>query len=495
MARLGRPAEDQVGFMPRDMIHAIPTRMTTLIDHLPVPIVFIGAHGNGVFVNPPARTLLGLPAEENRSAAVASALARLDNGDGAVARRARLTTDPTISLMFEIGAGIKRRYQVETRWIDQEDLTGRIWLFRDITSERAFQAKLTDIAGLLELTVENVNEGVLLIDEYGRVSLWNHGFVECFDFPDHLVEHGTDYLNLMRFLAERGDFGPGSPEAKVAEIAASFHAGTAMDREVTRSDGRILFTRRNAIEGGRFLVTVRDVTEERLAARFREELIATVSHELRTPLTAIAGSLALLKAGLAGAVSEQAAGLIEVAHRNADRLTLLINDLLDMDKLSDGKLEFHFAETDLRQLIAEIAERNTPYAQTFGVAIELDLPDDIVMAEVDADRLGQVMNNLLSNASKFSPRGSVITVRLAVQADSVRIAVIDRGRGMSPEFRRRLFTLFAQEDRSAEGGQAGTGLGLAISKSIVDEHRGTIAVDTELGRGTTFEIDLPRRRR
>jgi signal transduction histidine kinase len=114
-----------------------------------------------------------------------------------------------------------------------------------------------------------------------------------------------------------------------------------------------------------------------------------------------------------------------------------------------------------------------------------------LVATIDADRIGQVMTNLLSNAAKFSPSGSVITVKLAMQDGQARISVIDQGPGMSAEFRKRIFRRFAQEAGSSHRGQAGTGLGLAISKNIVEHHGGTIMLDPDTAQGATFHIQLP----
>jgi len=132
-----------------------------------------------------------------------------------------------------------------------------------------------------------------------------------------------------------------------------------------------------------------------------------------------------------------------------------------------------------------------PYSEGLGVAIELEMPEEPVVAEVDRGRLMQVMSNLLSNAAKFSPAGSRVRVRLQASGTGLRISVIDKGHGMSAEFCRRLFTRFAQEKRGGENAKPGTGLGLAICKSIVERHHGRILVDTQESVGTIFHVDLP----
>ena len=469
-------------------------RVTALIGHLPVPIIFVDARGMDVVLNDRAYALLGITPQDAHPVQVSEALNRLIDGDGYEARRRAMAPEARTSLMFEITAGLQRRHQVETRWINEGDLQGRIWLFRDITAEKAFQTRLTELTSLLELTIENINEAVMLVDADRRILLWNHGCIDLFDLPDTMVDRGADFMNIVRLLTERGDLGPGSLNEIVAESERRIALYGFRGREINRPDGRVIDLRYTPIAGGHFLLTARDITDERQAARFKDELIATVSHELRTPLTAINGSLGLLSGGLAGELSDQAATLIEVAHRNSVRLGRLINDLLDMDKLSSGKLEFRFAETDVGALLAEVVEQNMPYALNFGVGIKLIVPDAQIWAEIDPDRIGQVITNLLSNAAKFSPAGNDVRLRLLDRPDGVRISVSDNGRGMSPEFQRRIFTRFAQEDRSSERGQAGTGLGLAISKSIIDYHGGRISVESIAGEGTRFDVTLPRRR-
>lgn len=347
---------------------------------------------------------------------------------------------------------------------------------------------------LLQLTVENVTEGVALVDGKLGLILWNEAFVDMFGYsPDQVVEGGNAGA-LMRITAERGELGPGDPDAIVAALAASIQTTEARRLEVARNDGRILDVWRKSIAGGRFILTARDVTDERHIARLKDELVSTVSHELRTPLTAISGSLGLMASGAAGELPPKAAKLVEIAHKNSHRLARLVNDLLDLDKLQSGSAEFQFADTDLGGLLNEAAEQNMPFAERFNVSLKVELPSEAVVASVDADRVQQVITNLVSNACKFSPQGGEVCLRLTSNGETARISVIDQGPGISPEFRQRLFNRFAQEDASNERGQPGTGLGLAISKSIVEYHGGDLELDPDTTSGSTFHVDLPLKR-
>jgi signal transduction histidine kinase len=356
-------------------------------------------------------------------------------------------------------------------------------------SKQGEESEADPEAGLAFLALlDQLDEGVLLIDRSDRIRLWNRAYADMLDLPIALFAEGAPVLPLIRLLADRGDYGPGDPAKLVDAIAANVRARLSAEGERQMANGTIIAAHWIALDNGYFLFRLRDVTSERNASRFKDEMISTVSHELRTPLTVISGALGLLRSRGGG---DEAAELIEVAYRNSERLGLLVNDLLDIDKLQSGSASFRFAPEDMRELIAASVEQNRRYADGLGVAIDLELPDEPVTAEVDRGRLLQVMSNLISNAAKFSGAGSRARVRLTRPTDAVRISVIDKGRGMSEEFRRRLFTRFAQENRATEHGQIGTGLGLAICKGIVDGHGGQIIVDTQEGVGTIFHVDLP----
>lgn len=351
--------------------------------------------------------------------------------------------------------------------------------------------KLDDERQLLKLTVENVSGGVAVVDRDLRLMLWNQAFVDLFDYAPDSVTGGRDARELIRLTAQRGELGPGDPDQIVAGFVESIRTSDSRRLEIQRRDGRILDIRRESIRGGRFIMTARDVTQERQISRLKDELVSTVSHELRTPLTAISGALGLMAGGAAGELPDRAKQLVAIGSKNAERLIHLVNDLLDMDKLQSGKLVFHFDERELGLLLTEAIEQIGPYAERFGVKLEFDRPAEAVVAKVDGNRLCQVMANLLSNACKFSPSGGTVHVSLDRAGDVARISVADEGPGISPEFRARLFKRFEQEDGAHQHGHAGTGLGLAISKAIVEAHGGSIALDSAAETGATFIVELP----
>jgi PAS domain S-box-containing protein len=235
----------------------------------------------------------------------------------------------------------------------------------------------------------------------------------------------------------------------------------------------------------------RDITEQKKNAQLKNEFISTVSHELRTPLTSIRGSLGLIAAGVAGELPPKAANLVNIAHNNSERLVLLINDILDMEKIESGVISFKIKQMPVRPVLEQAIAASTNYMAESRIRIVL--VDDAPRAEanIDPDRLHQVMANLLSNAIKFSDHGGTVMVKLQRRdGDMLRISVIDQGAGIPEAFRGRIFGKFEQADASSTRKKGGTGLGLSIVKAIVEKLGGAVSFETEEGKGTSFHVDL-----
>ena len=231
-------------------------------------------------------------------------------------------------------------------------------------------------------------------------------------------------------------------------------------------------------------------TDLQSVVELQEQLVSSVSHELRTPITSILGSLALVRSGAAGVLSEKLAPLIDVAVRNAERLKRLVNDLLDLDKLATGRMDMTLGQTDLGDVLQTVVEENGPFAEMAHVALALDAAP--IRLTTDGERLIQAVTNLVSNAVKFAPAGSTVRIATDIAGDVARIRVSDEGPGVPEEFRPRLFDRFSQAKhvRSVTN-LPGTGLGLAIAKGIVEQLGGTISLDESVAKGATFEIALP----
>lgn len=243
----------------------------------------------------------------------------------------------------------------------------------------------------------------------------------------------------------------------------------------------------------RFIAVVRDISQRKAVEQARSAFVATVSHELRAPMTSIKGSMKLVASGATGPIPEKPAKMIALALRNVDRLLILINDLLDLEKLDNTETEIRRDPVDLAELAYDAIAHNMGYAQECGITFAPlpGMPRSLRVAG-DRDRLMQVLTNLMSNAAKFSEPGGVVHIGVEDRGEVARIAVIDQGIGIPEEAQARLFDRFAQADTVEHKKRKGTGLGLSIVKTIVERHGGRVDFKSVSGEGTTFLIDLPK---
>ncbi|HEY0961281.1 MAG TPA: ATP-binding protein [Pseudomonadales bacterium] len=244
-------------------------------------------------------------------------------------------------------------------------------------------------------------------------------------------------------------------------------------------------------ESPRFVAIVRDITQRKRIEQMKSEFVSTVSHELRTPLTSISGALGLVAGGALGDVPAPALDMIHIAYNNSRRLTHLINDLLDIEKIAAGKVVFDMQVQPLMPLVDQAVEATRTYGSENKVTLRVVQSVTGVDVRVDSQRLQQVLSNLLSNAIKFSPEGGSVDIVVEHRAPKVRISVCDHGRGIPEEFRNRIFQKFAQADASDTRRQSGTGLGLAISRELAERMNGHLDFDSVPGDGACFWLELP----
>ena len=280
---------------------------------------------------------------------------------------------------------------------------------------------------------------------------------------------------------------------------------------VVRRDGRVAWWRDSAVvvrnahgnslyrQGFVVDITERQEAQQRLHEqneelrtldRMKDELVALVSHELRTPLTSIRGYVELLLEPEHGTLSEEQEYFLRVALRNADRLHTIVGDLLFMAQLEAGRVTLERGLVDLGAVAAEAVETGRPHADSKGISLSLDASADV---HVDGDRvrLGQLIDNFVSNALKFTSEAGRVDVRIRRDGDRALVEVADTGMGIPAEEQRRLFERFFRSSTASKNAIQGTGLGLTISKAIVDAHGGHIAFTSAEGSGTTFRIELP----
>ncbi len=239
------------------------------------------------------------------------------------------------------------------------------------------------------------------------------------------------------------------------------------------------------------MLNLRDISERMRSEQLKNDFVSTVSHELRTPLTSIYGALRLANSGVLHDQPEQARSLLQAAEENSQRLTALINDLLDIDKLEAGKLELSLQPLDLDQQLQDARRMLASTADEAEVHLRLPEPGgQRIMA--DPQRFQQVLANLLSNAIKFSPPGAQVEIETQACEQQVRLTITDHGDGIPLAFQPNVFQRFAQADATATRQRGGTGLGLAITRSLVRAMHGAIGFSSTPGQGSRFWVSLPR---
>ncbi len=345
----------------------------------------------------------------------------------------------------------------------------------------------------LSAIIENVVDGIITIDKKGTIKTFNQAARDMFGYQDsEVIGFNVKMLMPAPYHNEHDGYLNNHMTTGVKKIIG-------IGREVVgrRKDGSefpldLAVSEVKMDNSTHFIGITRDVTERKRVELMQKEFISTVSHELRTPLTSISGSLGLILGGVTGELPDKTRGLLTIANNNSERLIHLINDILDIEKISAGKMQFDFAIMNLTPLIKTSLEENKGYGEKLNVSFTLvDDAKEEINVRVDEKRLLQVMSNLLSNAAKYSPSGDQVEVKLEQINECVRISVHDNGKGIPTEFKSKIFSKFSQADSSDTRQKGGTGLGLNITQAIVLQLNGSIAFDSEEGRGTTFYVDLP----
>ncbi|HEX4905537.1 MAG TPA: ATP-binding protein, partial [Acidimicrobiales bacterium] len=357
---------------------------------------------------------------------------------------------------------------------------------------------VSDISALrrrTDLILQSAGDGIVLLDLDGLVTFVNPAAAEMLRVEPHAIvgAHLHDAAHHMR------------PDGTPYPWEECPTYRSMRDNEIARSDTEtyyradgtpfgIEYTSAPTVDDGRVtgaVVVFSDISSRREVERLKDQFVSIVSHELRTPLTSIQGSLGLVAGGVLGEIPPEPKEMIDVALANTTRLARLVNDILDLERIATGHLDLVIEACDGADLVHAAVGSTAGAADAAGVRIELDAPSTPMLA--DADRIIQALTNLIGNAVKFSAAGSTVEVRIEATADAVTFCVCDHGRGIPPDKLESIFERFQQVDIGDRREKGGTGLGLPITRSIARQHGGDVSVESELGRGSTLQLTIPRR--
>lgn len=361
---------------------------------------------------------------------------------------------------------------------------------RDISERHETEQSLRESESRFRSMVENAGDAIYIHDRYGRILDVNQVACAQTGYSEDefralsiaQLDAGIDFSALR----EQWDLGVADPSKYPVTLETKHRR---KDGSIFPIEVRISLLPKD--DDFLYVAVVRDITERKRVDQMKNEFVSIVSHELRTPLTSISGALGLLKGGALGTLPLPAQEMVDMALRNSQRLTHLINDLLDMEKIAAGKMDFDIRRQPIGELVLQSLEANQAYGAQRQVTFSLAGEMPAVQVAVDGNRLIQVLSNLLSNAAKFSPVGGRVDIAVSALPGSVRVTVTDHGPGIPAEFRDRIFQKFAQADASSTRKKGGTGLGLAITRELVERMGGQIGFDSVQGHGASFYVEFP----
>lgn len=506
-------------------IEANEHRFRAIVEHSPAIISILGRDGSWQSSTTAGSRILGWDRGIAPEGGIFS-LVHPDDLEYAIATFNEVvagTRGPDEPVEFQVRAADGSWHWIETaadNLLDDPQVDAIVLHSRDITERREHDTLIARAARRLSALVENLNAAVLVEDAARRMAIANQHFCDLFEIPVPPVALlGSD----CAAAAEQSKARFADPEGWMASIDAALAGGVqVLDVEFRLADGRTV--ERDYIpirvddqdEGHVWIY--RDVTERREMAARREQLleaerevrraiedqnerlrqldqlksdfVANVSHELRTPLTSIMGFAELLTDGESGGFTEEQSEYLEVIRRASERMLALVTDLLLLSRLETRSIPLDRTDVSVPELVRETTGELSNAARSRGVLVT-DACDDGPPVRGDHLRLRQVLDNLVSNATKFTPEGGSVAVRATHDDDGWHIAVTDTGIGIPAAEVPHLFDKFFRASNARDGNVPGTGLGLAISQAIVELHDGRLTVESVIGEGTTVTVHLP----
>jgi signal transduction histidine kinase/CheY-like chemotaxis protein len=341
----------------------------------------------------------------------------------------------------------------------------------------------------------SIADGVVVNDVAGKVTLINRAAAQLLQV-DPQAATGQPIRSLFQSFSVKGrsTIMDAMDRLYADPYSAEYSAG--ITQTIIEVGMRVIQAHLSPVltEIGEFLgiVTVlRDITREVEADRAKTDFVSNVSHELRTPLTSIKGYSDLLLFNAAGPLTDQQQHFLKIIQGSADRLTTLINDLLDISRIESGRLKLETQPIQMEKILHSVAEMIRPQCDKKNLCLSMNIEPNVGLVLGDENRLTQVVINLVSNACRYTPEGGNIAIALSSSGDVVRVDVTDTGIGIAPEDQAKVFQRFYRVNTPLVQEIAGTGLGLPISRMLIEMHSGRMWLTSEVGKGSTFTFILP----
>lgn len=373
---------------------------------------------------------------------------------------------------------LSKRGQILDLPIDLKDEIGEL--------ARAFKKKAEDLftsEKKMSTIMNNIVDGIITVNKNNKIDSYSDVCNSIFGYSIGDVL-GKDFNFLLKKDRSKKEKEIDDLSKKTCDLIAIRKDGSEFSLEM--SVNKIALNSSNL-----YCCVVRDVSAIRKVEAMKNEFISTVNHEIRTPLTSIKGSIGLLRMKMIKSLEEKERKLLNISYDNCERLECLVNDILDIEKIAAGKMDYDFEIVEICRVVKNAVEASEGYAKKYNIEFIIKNSIEEVNCEIDVNRFIQALNNLLSNAAKFSHQDGKVTISVSKFGKSkVKISVSDEGDGIPLSFQDKIFQRFSQADSSSIRKKGGTGLGLSIAKSIIKDLKGEIGFDSKSGVGTTFYMIL-----
>jgi PAS domain S-box-containing protein len=345
--------------------------------------------------------------------------------------------------------------------------------------------------------VESIADGVMVANQDGDITQFNSAAERILGLSRRQVI-GSHITNLAGLYTTAGGQNWFEAIDRWTNDPSQHRSGEEVRAQLALENGKFVSVILSPVNmGDQFLGTVsvfRDVTREIEVDRMKSEFVATVSHELRTPMTSIKGYADLLLLGAAGQITEQQQRFLSTIKTNADRLSVLVNELLDISRIDRGVVKLNLQPTNLQDVVQFSLQALQERIRAEGKALEVttSIPDDLPLLRADFDKMTQILNHLVNNAFNYSYAGGTIRIEAQPEERSVVISVSDTGIGIPRDKQERIWNRFYRdEEQSLVMESSGAGLGLSLVKEYVGMHDGEIWLESEVGKGSTFFVRIP----